>query len=72
MKSQTASVTQMLRLIQSFLKEDPMIKPLSIRYFTAAFNLTFAEASPIPGWCGFGGELSDRQICKLISPYLYS
>jgi hypothetical protein len=39
-----------------------------IKYMRAAFGLTLEQASPIAGWAGEGGELSDPQIDDLIAP----
>lgn len=37
-------------------------------YFMEAFYLSIAQAQPILGWVGFGGELTDEQIDSFIDP----
>ncbi len=39
--------------------------------FLEAFNLSIGAVSPIAGWKGFGGPLTDHQINDLVGPFLY-
>jgi len=56
-----ADAASMLRRLQHmFGRED--CKLLSIVCFRKAFGAGIASLSAIPGWRGFGGELSDAQL----------
>ena len=62
-------VTSLLRRIQeSFERKD--CKILSVRCFHRAFGGSIAAISPITGWCGFGGELTDDKINSFVFPVL--
>ncbi|MEJ2613058.1 MAG: hypothetical protein P8179_24135 [Candidatus Thiodiazotropha sp.] len=69
MKTSGATIFKLLEQIQFTHKEDSLIKPLSMKYFREAFGLSMSEVTPLGGWCGFGGELSNEQINELIKPY---
>jgi hypothetical protein len=62
-----ADVTSLLRRIQqSFGRDD--CKLISVKCFHQAFSGGIAAISPIGGWSGFGGELSDAEVESLVSP----
>ncbi|WLQ15925.1 hypothetical protein O5O45_08355 [Hahella aquimaris] len=60
-----SSVSDMLARIKEKESEEN-IKMKSIMYFRAAFDLSISEVSAIPGWEGFGGELSSDRINRLV------
>jgi hypothetical protein len=68
MKKNGATIFELLEQIRFIHKEDPLIKPLSMKYFREAFGLSLPEVTPLGGWCGLGGELSNEQISELIKP----
>jgi hypothetical protein len=67
MASTGADVPTLLRRIQhSFGMND--CKLISVKCFHKAFGGGIAAISPIGGWSGFGGELSDAEVQSLVSP----
>jgi hypothetical protein len=64
-----SDVPALLRRVQDlFGQEDCRL--LSVKCFSEAFHAGVASVSPIAGWCGFGGELSDNQVNSLVLPVL--
>jgi hypothetical protein len=64
-----ADVPSLLRRVQQLLgRED--CKIMSVQCFHKAFDTGIAAISPIAGWCGFGGELTDAQVNSLVIPIL--
>ncbi len=60
---------ELLRHVQrAFGQED--CKLVSVQCFRTAFGTGIACVSPVAGWCGFGGELSDDQVNSLVSPVI--
>jgi hypothetical protein len=45
-------------------------KIISVQCFHKAFGGGVAGVSPVAGWCGFGGELSDAEIDSLVAAVL--
>lgn len=67
MASTGADVPSLLRRIQdSFRVRD--CKLASVKCFHKAFGGGIAAVSPIGGWSGFGGELSDAEVESFVSP----
>ena len=67
MASMGADVPTLLRQVQhSFGLND--CKLISVKCFHRAFGGGIAAISPIGGWSGFGGELSDTDVQLLVSP----
>ncbi len=64
-----ADVPTLLRWIQSSLDLTDC-KLLSVKCFHMAFGGGIAAISPIGGWSGFGGELSDAEVESLVSPVI--
>jgi hypothetical protein len=66
-----ADVPSLLRRIQrSFGMND--CKLISVKCFHKAFGGGIAAVSPIGGWSGFGGELSDAEVESFVSPVVKS
>jgi hypothetical protein len=62
-------VPTLLKHVQkSFGRRD--CKLVSIQCFHQAFGGDISSVSPIAGWCGFGGELSDDQVNTHVLPVL--
>ena len=53
------------RIKQSLGRND--CKLISVKCFHKAFSGGIAAISPIAGWSGFGGELSDAEVESLVS-----
>jgi len=70
MRENGATVVELLEKIKSTHKEEQQIKPLCMKYFRESFGLSMSDITPIGGWCGFGGELSNEQVSELIKPCL--
>jgi hypothetical protein len=71
MASTGADVPSLLRRIQhSFGIND--CKLISVKCFHKAFGGGIAAVSPIGGWSGFGGELSDAEVESFVSPVVKS
>lgn len=69
MASTGADVPTLLRwVLNSFDLNDCRL--ISVKCFHKAFGGGVASVSPIGGWSGFGGELSDAQVQSLVSPVL--
>jgi hypothetical protein len=66
MHGNAAQVSQMLSEIKKFHCEEPQIKMCTMKYLREAFGLSLADVTPVGGWCGLGGELSDEEINGLI------
>jgi hypothetical protein len=58
-------VPVLLQRVQQIARRDDC-KLLSIQCFCKAFDRGIASISPIAGWQGFGGELSNEQINNLV------
>lgn len=67
MASTGADVPTLLRRIQHLFGVDDC-KLISVKCFHKAFGGGIAAISPIGGWSGFGGELSDADVQSLVSP----
>src|SRR4051812_45824237 len=67
MASTGANVPTLLRRIQlRFGVVD--CKLISVKCFHKAFGGGIAAISPVGGWSGFGGELTDAEVESLVSP----
>ena len=62
-------VPSLLRHVQQSLGQKDC-KLLSAIYFHRAFGSDIPSISPVAGWHGFGGELSDAQVNEWVSPVL--
>jgi hypothetical protein len=62
-------VPALLRRVQAHIGQEDC-KLLSLVCFVRAFRADVASVSPIAGWRGFGGELSDNQVNTLVSSVL--
>lgn len=71
MRAENRSVADMLRSVKASHEGDDRIVLLCIQYFGEAFDLSFRDVSSIPGWEGFGGELTDKIINDYIEPLIY-
>ncbi len=71
MKSNNATVVNMLKQIKQLNIEHSNIQLISLQCFRAVFNLSIGVVSPIAGWKGFGGTLTDHQINDLVGPFIY-
>jgi hypothetical protein len=63
------SATSMLRRIQSVVGKTDC-KLISIMIFRTAFDVGIAAVSPVAGWAGFGGELSDSEVDAFLESIL--
>jgi hypothetical protein len=62
-----ADVPSLLRHVQNVVgKKECRFE--SLKSFRKAFDTGIASISPIGGWCGFGGELSDAQVDSFVLP----
>jgi hypothetical protein len=64
---QGAPPSQILHHLAEWLPQSNARKVALIKYMRAAFGLTLEQASPIAGWAGEGGELSDPQLDDLMA-----
>ena len=62
-------VPSLLRRIQDMVGQKDC-KLLSVIYFRKAFNVGIGSISVLPGWHGFGGELSDARVNTEVLPIL--
>ena len=62
-------VPSLLRRIQEIMGRIDC-KLVSVQCFHKAFNAGIASVSPVAGWTGFGGELSDERIDSLVGSVL--
>jgi len=63
------SVPSLLRRVQRLLGRTDC-KLVSVQCFHQAFGAGIASVSPIAGWCGFGGELTDAEVDSLVGVIL--
>lgn len=58
-------VSSLLRRIQEIMGHIDC-KLVSVQCLRKAFNAGIASVSPVAGWSGFGGELSDERVNSLV------
>lgn len=63
------NVPSLLRCVQRSLGRTDC-KLVSVQCFHKAFNAGIASVSPIAGWCGFGGQLTDTEVDSLVGVVL--
>lgn len=63
------NVPSLLRHVQhSFGRMDCEL--VAVQYFHKAFGAGVASISPIAGWCGFGGELTNAEVESFVGAIL--
>jgi len=61
--------SSLLRRIQQLAGKTDC-KLLSVQCFHKAFGGGVASISPVAGWCGFGGDLTDTQVDAFLASVL--